>query len=188
MFSRSCAPQARSSVPAAVGVGSTPPLFVYPAPTWQLQWARDRRDDLAQLLDVVIEPDWPIFPESLDGALVADPSGWGPYFAIDLQQQRLIGMGGYYGPPDHLGTVEFGYAIAAAARGRGLGHAFATTLLRRAELDPGVRRVDAHTLADGVISEEGFDNLASVAVLRRLGFERIDGDAQSLHWRRLLRD
>ena len=188
MFSHSRALQGRDSLQAVVGVVSDTPLFVYPAPTWQLQWARDRRKHLAQLLDVVIEPDWPIFPESLDGALLADPAGWGPYFAIDLQQQRLIGMGGYYGPPDQQGTVEFGYAIAAAARGRGLGHAFAATLLRRAKLDPNVRRVDAHTLADGVISEEGFDNLASVAVLRRLGFERIDGDAQSLHWRRVLRD
>lgn len=160
-----------------------PELFVYQPPRWQLQLAHDNREQLARVLGVSIEADWPVFAESLSGALATPGHDWGPCFGIELVSRRLVAMGGYYAPPDAEGGVVFGYAIAAAARGRGLGLAFARTLLRRVWPDPSVRQVDAYTLADGVISEEGFDNRASVAVLRRLGFDCIGSSNESLHWR-----
>lgn len=178
------APQARNI--ASTSDTACGGLFVYSAPTWQLQLARENRDQLAATLGVSIEPDWPVFPESLEHALGPEIGDWGPFFGIALGSRTLVAMGGYYGPPDSTGIVEFGYAIAAAARGRGLGLAFAEALLRRARIDPKVRHVDAHTLADGHISDEGFDNLASVAILRRLGFDHIGGDRQVWHWRLML--
>lgn len=178
------APQARNTASTSDAAGGG--LFVYSAPAWQLQLARENRDQLAATLGVRIEPDWPVFPESLEHTLGPEIGDWGPFFGVAIDSRTLVAMGGYYGPPDSAGGVEFGYAIAAAARGRGLGLAFAEALLRRARIDPRVRQIDAHTLANGQISEEGFDNLASVAILRRLGFHHIGGDQRAWHWRLML--
>jgi hypothetical protein len=57
-------------------------------------------------------------------------------------------------------------------------------LLQAASTVPGAQALPADTLDDGVISPEGFDNRASVALLQRLGFERIRIDpGQTQRWR-----
>ncbi|NEK59012.1 GNAT family N-acetyltransferase [Geodermatophilus sabuli] len=89
-----------------------------------------------------------------------DP-GWFSYLIIDPTTNTVVGLGGFTGPPTD-GTVEIGYSVAPAHRGRG----HATEAARR-WLDiataRGVTLVRAHTLAE--------EN-PSTAVLRRLGFRR----------------
>jgi RimJ/RimL family protein N-acetyltransferase len=86
----------------------------------------------------------------------------------------VVGLGGFYGPPAD-GSVEIGYSVAPAHRGRG----HATEAARRwieIATARGVRTVLAHTLAE--------DN-PSTAVLRRLGFRRTDElvDPEGAIWR-----
>jgi RimJ/RimL family protein N-acetyltransferase len=105
------------------------------------------------------------FPEALpvtvqglrDGA---DPD-WSSYLIIDPTTTTVIGLGGFKGPPTD-GSVEIGYSLAPAHRGRG----HATEAARRwldIAVARGVTLVCAHTLAE--------EN-PSTAVLRRLGFRR----------------
>ncbi len=106
------------------------------------------------------------FPEALPAAVQAlrdgmDPD-WFSYLIIDPTTTTVIGLGGFTGPPTD-GSVEIGYSIAPAHRGRG----HATEAARRwvgIATARGVTLVCAHTLAE--------EN-PSTAVLRRLGFRRI---------------
>jgi ribosomal-protein-alanine N-acetyltransferase len=105
------------------------------------------------------------FPEALPATVQAlrdgmDPD-WFGYLIIDPTTTMVIGLGGFTGPPTD-GSVEIGYSIAPAHRGRG----HATEAARRwldIATDRGVTLVCAHTLAE--------EN-PSTAVLRRLGFRR----------------
>jgi ribosomal-protein-alanine N-acetyltransferase len=105
------------------------------------------------------------FPEALPAVVQAlrdgmDPD-WFSYLIIAPATTTVIGLGGFTGPPTD-GSVEIGYSIAPAYRGRG----HATEAARR-WLDiataRGVTSVCAHTLAE--------EN-PSTGVLRRLGFRR----------------
>ena len=161
-------------------------LFVFPPTLIQLQLAVHDRAALKRLLNVEIGDDWPVFDESLEFAIAGygDPRtvGWGTWFGVELASQRLIAVGGFHQPPNDQGMVEFGYAISADSRGRGLGTEFVAALLRHALSDPRVTEVIAHTMADGQISPEGFDNLASTAILRRLGFAHVGDDQGEWRW------
>ncbi len=105
------------------------------------------------------------FPEALPATVRAlqdgmDPA-WSTYLVIDPTTSTVVGIGGFKGPPTD-GSVEIGYSIAPAHRGRG----HATEAARRwidIATARGVAVVCAHTLA----SEN-----PSTAVLRRLGFRR----------------
>lgn len=105
------------------------------------------------------------FPEALP-ALVetlrngVDPT-WSSHLVIDAGTNTVVGLGGFTGPPAD-GSVEIGYSIAPAHRGRG--HATeAARLWIESAAARGVALVCAHTLAG--------EN-PSTAVLRRLGFRR----------------
>ena len=108
------------------------------------------------------------FPEALSAIVQAlrdgmDPD-WFSYLIIDPTTTTVIGLGGFTGPPTD-GSVEIGYSIAPAYRGRG----HATEAARRwldIAIARGVTLVCAHTLAD--------EN-PSTAVLRRMGFRRVAG-------------
>lgn len=104
-----------------------------------------------------------------DGALASSlaaledgmPARWWTHLFVHAADRALIGIGGYTGPPEN-GTVEIGYCIAPAYRGRGLATAAAAELINRAGA-AGVRTVQAHTLAQAN---------ASTGVLGGLGFTR----------------
>ncbi|WP_143425100.1 GNAT family N-acetyltransferase [Geodermatophilus pulveris] len=105
------------------------------------------------------------FPEALPAIVRAlrdgvDP-GWWSHLVIDPRTTTVIGHGGFKGPPTD-GSVEIGYSIAPAHRGRGHATEAAHHLIDIAATR-GVARVCAHTLAE--------EN-PSTAVLRRLGFRR----------------
>ena len=105
------------------------------------------------------------FPEALPASVDALRNGmdpdWFGYLVIDPTTTTVIGLGGFTGPPTD-GSVEIGYSIAPAHRGRG----HATEAARRwidIARARGVTTVRAHTLAH--------EN-PSTAVLQRLGFQR----------------
>lgn len=95
--------------------------------------------------------------------------------AVLQETGRVVGKGGFHAPPDRDGTVEIGYRIAAEARGRGLATELATGLLHWAS-EQGAARCLASIRPD---------NLASLALARRLDFartgEQID-EIDGLEW------
>lgn len=106
------------------------------------------------------------FPEAWEHSLAAlrkNPAAaaWGGRMAILKAEGRLVGMGGYKGAPGPNGTVEIGYEVAPAYRGRGLASEITEGLCRRAWVEPGVQTILAHTLPE--------EN-ASTRVLVKAGF------------------
>jgi [ribosomal protein S5]-alanine N-acetyltransferase len=91
-------------------------------------------------------------------------SEWASYFFIHRDDKALIGLGGYKGQPDENGSVEIGYGVAPAYRGKGYATEAAQALIEGAFVHPDVQTVCAHTLA-----EENH----SVAILRKLGMEKV---------------
>jgi [ribosomal protein S5]-alanine N-acetyltransferase len=129
-------------------------------------------DDVAgfeSTYDLRVAADYLTFDGALASALAAledgMPARWATHLFVHAADRALIGIGGYYGPPEN-GTVEIGYSIAPAYRGRGLATAAAAELVRRADT-AGVRTVQAHTLAHlnpstGVLSTLGFTRTAEI--------------------------
>lgn len=93
--------------------------------------------------------------------------GWLTWYAIsrhaDGGRDALVAGAGFFGPPAE-GSVEIGYSVVPAARGRGLATEIVRTLLAHAFAHPAVDEVIAHT------SDE---NVASTRVLLRCGFSRV---------------
>ena len=84
-----------------------------------------------------------------------------------------IGGVGFLGPPDHQGTVSFGYGVAPEVEGRGyateavqalLHHAFATGRINRA------------------LADTAHDNPASQRVLEKAGLRRTSSDENLHHY------
>jgi RimJ/RimL family protein N-acetyltransferase len=96
-----------------------------------------------------------------------ETAGWHAWAFIDPGPGhglgRLIGIGGFTGPPDDAGEVEVGYAILPREEGKG----YATEATRGLTLwafgDPRVARVVALTLA-------GANGVASRRVLEKAGY------------------
>jgi RimJ/RimL family protein N-acetyltransferase len=140
-------------------------------------------DALAAALGCEVVPGWASFVDALpptrDG-LVGQPGGaaWGPRFFVADDPQRLVGWGGFKGPPGD-GTVELGYEIAESCRRRGYATAAVQAMVAEAFADERVTAVTAHTLP-----ERNPSNL----LLERLGFgfdgEVVQGD--EVTWRFLL--
>lgn len=73
---------------------------------------------------------------------------WLPYFFVHQVDATLIGVGGFKGPPDADGTLEFGYGIAPAYQCQGLATEAAEALTEHALSLPGITRLRAHTLPE----------------------------------------
>lgn len=135
---------------------------------------------LAGVLNVRVPRGWP--PELYEPAVArytlerlvedAGAAAWWMWYFIrrgdGAEQDTLVGIGGYKGQPGADGTVEIGYSIVAQFQRQGYASEAATGLVRYAFGDARVRRVIAETLPDG---------LASMAVLRRCGFEPVSDGA-----------
>lgn len=108
------------------------------------------------------------WPEKLDmfeyaiARLESDPdeADWRVHLFLD-GSGRLVGSGGYHGPPDENGVVEIGYEIAPEFRGKGLGAQAVAELVKRAFADNRVQVVKAST--EPVLN-------ASVRILKSLRF------------------
>jgi RimJ/RimL family protein N-acetyltransferase len=128
-------------------------------------------DALAARLGVPVAAGWVSFADALRHTRdrLAQASGdprWSTCLFVDDDPPELVGWGGFKGPPDADGTVEIGYEIAPARRGRGRATAAAAAMVADAFADPRVRRVIAHTLPEPNASNH---------LLENLGF-RFDGD------------
>jgi [ribosomal protein S5]-alanine N-acetyltransferase len=137
----------------------------------------DDRVAFGALLGSPVPDGWPEFPEAiaftidqLETAPEADRA-WSMQFFVDAATGRVVGSGGFAGPPADR-AVEIGYEVAPAFRGRGFGSAAARALVDRAAASGHVDRVLAHTLPGPN---------ASTGVLASLGFARtrdvVDPDA-----------
>jgi len=128
-------------------------------------------DALAARLGVPVAAGWVSFGDALRHTRdrVAQASGdlhWSTCLFVDDDPPELVGWGGFKGPPDAEGTVEIGYEIAPARRGRGRATAAAAAMVADSFAAPRVRLVIAHTLPEPNASNH---------LLEKLGF-RFDGD------------
>jgi len=149
---------------------------------------------LERKLDIRVAPQWtqfgePAFRWTLD-QLSERPTDckWFTYLPVLRKQKTLVGSGGYKGVPDADGWVEIGYEIAPGYRQQGLASEMADELVRNALSHSEVKGIRAHTLAQSNTAWDA-SALASVAVLRKLGFaqtqEILDpDDGPILRWER----
>ena len=111
-------------------------------------------------------PEYPFADELVPLRSLASREAADPVFtmyAIRDDDGVAVGGFGFFGPPDETGTVEFGYGLVPAARGRGLASAAVTEGLRIAAGHGAVR----------AIADTDEANLASLAVLARAGMSEI---------------
>jgi len=130
---------------------------------------------LNQLLGVTVFENWFVFPGVAGIEAIRygyeylkatpDAAGWWTYLFIHVEDNALVGHGGFKGKANEAGMVEIGYAIVPAYRGRGLATEAAQGLTDYAFSHPHVRTVDAHTLAEPN---------ASTRVLEKLGMKHIE--------------
>jgi ribosomal-protein-alanine N-acetyltransferase len=90
-----------------------------------------------------------------------------------VADETLIGETGFHGPPDASGTVEVGYSILPAYRGRGFATEATRALIRAALARPEVRRITAECLDD---------NHASLRVLEKLELRRVGSAGGTLRF------
>lgn len=135
------------------------------------------KDELAKVLQVAVPEHWPHFAQAFalradehDGSEQPMPS-WRGYFFIHLQDKKLVGNGGFKGPPDEAGMVEIGYEIASEHWGRGFATEAVCRLIDFAFSHQQVNVVTAHTLAE---------KNASNRVLQKVGMKFVAevGDPQ----------
>jgi RimJ/RimL family protein N-acetyltransferase len=133
---------------------------------------------LADLLGARVPASWP--PELFDrGAmeyslrrireLAGQEAWWNWYFVqrAEIEGGRvLVGVGGYKGPPEADGTIEFGYSVLPEYQRRGYATEAARGLIAHAFAQPGVARVIAETLPELA---------GSIAVMEHCGM-RFAGD------------
>ena len=101
-----------------------------------------------------------------------DAAGWLLwYFIVEPEddERRVIGVGGYKGPPSEGGTVEVGYAVVEDAQRNGYATEATSALVRRAFEDDRVRAVFSET----------YPALApSIGVLEKCGFSCVGKGAE----------
>ena len=76
------------------------------------------------------------------GAAATLPTVW---LIIRREDARILGDIGLHGPPDNQDSVEIGYSLAPSARGKGIGTAAVSALVKRLAAIPQIRQVIAVT-------------------------------------------
>ena len=145
------------------------------------------KDELSRLLGAGVPANWPVDPVILEilKDQLDNPSAfiWSDYIYIHRQDKKVIGDGGFKGPPDAGGLVEIGYAVLPEYRGMGLATEAARALLERAFSHSKVKSVCAETTVNG---------RASMAVLQKAGMQRCgarhDEEDGDLYCWRILRE
>lgn len=111
------------------------------------------RSQLAAALEAVVPDNWP--PELYDRPAMEfalreleDPAmqGWSFWYLVLTENDELIGICGFKGRPNDLGSVEIGYSILSQYRGLGLATEAAMRLIGWAFTHRGVSEVSAETL------------------------------------------
>lgn len=113
----------------------------------------DGRESLAEALDADVPDNWP--PELYDRpamqhslAQLEDPrgQGWSFWYLLLKDSNRLVGLCGFKGRPDALGSVEIGYSMLNQYRGLGLATEATMRLIGWAFTHREVLEVSAETL------------------------------------------
>jgi RimJ/RimL family protein N-acetyltransferase len=108
---------------------------------------------------------------SLAGATAPDP--FFTLYAIRARPENTsVGGIGFFGPPGNDGSVELGYGLVEAARGRGFATEALLALVSQA-LVRGARQVKADT---------ELQNRASQRVLEKAGFREVSRSANSIFY------
>lgn len=102
--------------------------------------------------------------------------GWGVWFVIEKETEMIVGDIGFKGKPVNH-TVEIGYGIIPSEQGKGYATEAVTGIIDWAL---------STNLASHVVAECLEDNIASIKVLEKLGFDRTGTDEKMLKWK--LRD
>jgi ribosomal-protein-alanine N-acetyltransferase len=151
-------------------MSSRPQVVLVPATVPLLTALEEDRTLFRELVGSPVPDGWPEFPEAigftlehLQSAAEAERS-WSMQFFVDEADGQLVGSGGFAAPPQGR-TVEIGYEVAPAFRGRGFGAAGARALVDRAVASGEVDHVVAHTLPGPN---------PSTGVLVSLDFEHVD--------------
>jgi GNAT superfamily N-acetyltransferase len=106
------------------------------------------------------------------------PDPWKFGFAIIAKENNhVIGMCGFTGPPNDTGVVEIAYSIAPAYQGKGYATEAAGALIEIARAEPAVRLICAHTLAEHNASSRVLEKCG----LRKVG-EAMEDDLPIWRW------
>ncbi len=138
----------------------------------------DDRETAADLLGARLSPEWPQpdLVEALPVFAAAEPKqeGFWAWVIIERAANAVVGDVGFVGPPGEDGTVEIGYSVVPARRGRGYASEAARAVVDWALGQPGVR---------SVVAGCDPDNVPSIRILERLGFARTGERDGHLRWR-----
>ena len=135
-------------------------------------------DRLGRMLGARVPDTWPgadfarMLPHIARGIEVssrAEPTR----LIVHAADESLIGETGFHGPPDGSGTVEVGYSIVPAYRGRGFAYEATRALIRHSLARSDIRRVIAECLDD---------NAASLRVIEKLGMRRVGSAGATLRF------
>ncbi len=132
------------------------------------------RDGFSRALHVSLPDDWP--EDDLREALplFGDfPETWGLWLMFRPGDRILAGSLGFTGPPDASGTVEIGYGVLPAFRGKGYAREAVRAIIAWAGNCAGVSRIIAHCEPD---------NTPSVRVLMGAGMHLSGGCDGLLEW------
>jgi ribosomal-protein-alanine N-acetyltransferase len=142
--------------------------------------ALEDRAKLGRILGARVPQTWPgadftrMLPHIARGAEGASPGAEPTRLIVHAADETLIGETGFHGPPDASGTVEVGYSIVPAYRGRGLATEATRTLIQDAiARQTGIRRITAECLDD---------NTASLRVLEKLGMRQVGSSGATLRF------
>jgi len=137
------------------------------------------RAKFAKLLGVSVPETWP--PDSLIDVLGyiyglykehPEWEGWLAWYAVRIDNDCpvLCGSIGFKGPPDEQGIVEIGYSVLPEFEGQGLATEMVAAIVKWAEHQPQVKRIEAET---------NIDNKASIRVLEKNDFVGSGAGAES---------
>jgi ribosomal-protein-alanine N-acetyltransferase len=98
--------------------------------------------------------------------MTADPRSvrWIVRAGVSEPGGHVIGYAGFHGPPDSVGMVEVGYAVAPECRRQGYAKAMLAALIDRARQEKGVRMVRASIRPD---------NTGSLGTIAGFGFAHV---------------
>ena len=143
-------------------------------------------------LGVEPEPAWPPFLLDEDKMKLviermrANPEniGWHVWVYVSPILNRLVGVGGFNGPPNEFGEVDIEYSMLISYREQGLATEGVHALLDWALDHPALKRINAQTRSDRVTAQRVLEKLGFVEGSRR----REEGqDFEYISWGRELK-
>ena len=157
-----------------LGMSPRPHVRLVPATVALLDALNEDRTRFEELMGSPVPDGWPEFPEAIGFTLEHLQNApqashvWSMQFFVDPETGRLLGSGGFAGPPVDR-VVEIGYEVAPGFRGHGFGTAAARALIEHAVASGEVDHVIAHTrpgpnASTGVLLALGFEHVADQAV------------------------